>query len=224
LDDPSWRYDIRPEILDGKNVYDFVDPEIEALLEELEREEEEREAELEAQMEQGDGEEGLTEEQEELWQQIRNKKKLIIQAHRNNKTTGSNKPIVPRTHENKEVDDFEHHLKEMGIDAVKAVERARERSRSRSESRVGRKRTRSEGPGGEEGEKKKNRRSTSRSQTPGDGYSSEKHKTHAASLAKRSQKVMNKLARAGESDRKILTAMPKHLFSGKRGGGTTDRR
>jgi len=28
----------------------------------------------------------------------------------------------------------------------------------------------------------------------------------------------------GESDRKIVTKMPKHLFSGKRGNGKTDRR
>jgi nucleolar GTP-binding protein len=31
-------------------------------------------------------------------------------------------------------------------------------------------------------------------------------------------------ARAGEGDRKIPSLMPKHLFSGKRGIGKTDRR
>ena len=30
--------------------------------------------------------------------------------------------------------------------------------------------------------------------------------------------------KAGESDRKITTKMPKHLFAGKRGSGKTDRR
>jgi nucleolar GTP-binding protein len=35
---------------------------------------------------------------------------------------------------------------------------------------------------------------------------------------------MNRLAKAGEADRVILTKMPKHLFSGKRSNGKTDWR
>ena len=41
----EWKYDPIPEIMDGKNVADFVDPEIEARLDSLEREEERMEAE-----------------------------------------------------------------------------------------------------------------------------------------------------------------------------------
>jgi NOGCT (NUC087) domain len=41
LQDESWKYDIMPEIVNGHNVMDFVDPDIEARLEALEREEEE---------------------------------------------------------------------------------------------------------------------------------------------------------------------------------------
>lgn len=44
LKDPSWRYDIMPETVDGHNVADFIDPDIDAKLTELEREEEEAEA------------------------------------------------------------------------------------------------------------------------------------------------------------------------------------
>ncbi len=43
LKDPQWRFDIVPEILDGHNVMDFVDADIDARLAELEREEEELE-------------------------------------------------------------------------------------------------------------------------------------------------------------------------------------
>lgn len=43
LADPSWKYDIMPEIADGHNVLDFVDPDIDAKLAELEREEAELE-------------------------------------------------------------------------------------------------------------------------------------------------------------------------------------
>lgn len=43
-------------------------------------------------------------------------------------------------------------------------------------------------------------------------------------MHKTSQKKMNQFGKAGESDRYIGTKMPKHLFSGKRGSGKTDRR
>jgi hypothetical protein len=45
LEDPDWKYDNLPEIMDGKNVYDFTDPDIEARLNALEEEEERLEAE-----------------------------------------------------------------------------------------------------------------------------------------------------------------------------------
>jgi len=40
LKNDEWKYDVIPEIMDGKNVADFIDPEIEEKLDELEREEE----------------------------------------------------------------------------------------------------------------------------------------------------------------------------------------
>lgn len=45
LENEEWKYDIIPEIMDGKNVADFLDPDIEAKLDALEREEERLEAE-----------------------------------------------------------------------------------------------------------------------------------------------------------------------------------
>ena len=41
---------------------------------------------------------------------------------------------------------------------------------------------------------------------------------------KKSQIKMNQFGRAGEADRHIAAKLPKHLFSGKRGAGKTDRR
>lgn len=43
LDDDSWKYDIMPEIWEGHNIMDFIDPDIDAKLQELEQEEEELE-------------------------------------------------------------------------------------------------------------------------------------------------------------------------------------
>lgn len=42
LENPEEKYDIVPELWNGRNIADFIDPEIEAKLEALEREEEER--------------------------------------------------------------------------------------------------------------------------------------------------------------------------------------
>ena len=38
------------------------------------------------------------------------------------------------------------------------------------------------------------------------------------------QKKLNQKGKIGESDRMFKSKMPKHLFSGKRGKGTNDRR
>ena len=44
LEDPEWKMDVMPEIMDGKNIADFIDPDILEKLEALEREEEKLEA------------------------------------------------------------------------------------------------------------------------------------------------------------------------------------
>ena len=44
LADPEWKMDIMPEIMDGKNIADFIDPDILEKLDALEREEEKLQA------------------------------------------------------------------------------------------------------------------------------------------------------------------------------------
>ena len=63
--------------------------------------------------------------------------------------------------------------------------------------------------------------SRSRSQS---GLRDEVHLAKAVKLAKVTQRRAHLMARAGEGDRVILNAMPKHLFAGKRKMGTNDRR
>jgi len=48
--------------------------------------------------------------------------------------------------------------------------------------------------------------------------------TKVKKISKKAQKGSQRAARAGEGDRRIYEKMPKHLFSGKRGMGKTDRR
>ncbi|KAJ8498342.1 hypothetical protein OPV22_008894 [Ensete ventricosum] len=87
LADEEWKEDIMPEILDGHNVYDFVDPDILLRLEELEREEGlHLEAKADEEDFEMDGKE-LTEEERQLLAEIRRKKNLLVQEHRMKKST-----------------------------------------------------------------------------------------------------------------------------------------
>ena len=215
LDNAEWKYDAVPEIWDGKNIADFVDPEIEAKLLALEREEDELEAkgfyESEEEMEDsGD------EEIRELASKIKDKKKMIVTEHRMRKNTHKNKPLLPRkaNAKNHTTEDFGEHLESMGLDASGAVATAAEnpRKRARSLSRANE----------EESETKRHRsRSTSRMDL---SLHDEGRKTAVIKLSRTVQRQRNRFGRAGEGDHHIVSSKPKHLFSGKRTVGKNDRR
>ncbi|KAG1362620.1 nucleolar GTP-binding protein 1 [Cocos nucifera] len=236
----EWKEDIMPEILDGHNVYDFVDPDILQRLEELERQEGLRlEAEAEEDAFEMDGKE-LTPEEQEALAEIRRKKSLLIQEHRMKKSTAESRPIVPRKFDKDRKFTsarMGRQLSSLGLDPNAAIDRAR----SRSVSRRGRKRERSlareDGDAmdidDEQSSKKLRTRSRSRSRsksrppgevTPGEGFKDSAQKLKALKIAKKSVKDRNKAARRGEADRVIPNLKPKHLFSGKRSIGKTSRR
>lgn len=237
LANEEWKNDVMPEILDGHNVYDFIDPDILERLEELEREEQQRTGEEGGDDFEMDGEE-LTPEEKEALDEIRKKKRLLVQQHRIKKSTAESRPTVPRKFDKERKYTSERmgrQLSDLGLDPTLAVNRAR----SRSLSRRGRKRERTS-DGGEgmdidtdrSDKKQKIRdRSRSRSQSrppsevvPGEGFKDSAQKVKAMKLGKKSMKKRNKEARKGEADRVIPTLKPKHLFSGKRSIGKTSRR
>ncbi|KAM7279422.1 hypothetical protein ACFE04_006556 [Oxalis oulophora] len=235
LADDEWKEDVLPEILDGHNVYDFIDPDILLRLEELEREEGIRQAEEVEEDFEMDGEE-LTEEEKKALAAIRRKKSILIQEHRIKKSTAESRSIVPRKFDKDKkftTNRMGRQLSALGIDPSKAIDRAR----SRSVSRRGRKRERSVDGQDDamdmdvdnQANKKLRARSTSRSRSKSkapneEGLKDEKQRTKAIKLFKQSAQKRNKDARRGESDRVIPTLRPKHLFSGKRSIGKTDRR
>ncbi|XP_068325934.1 nucleolar GTP-binding protein 1-like [Pyrus communis] len=238
LANDEWKEDVMPEILDGHNVSDFVDPDILHRLEELEREEGLRQEEDGDDFEM-DGLE-LTPEEKKTLAAIRKKKSLLIQEHRIKKSTAESRPIVPRKFDKDReftTKRMGRQLSKLGIDPSRAIERARSRSVSR-----GRKRERSVDRGdNDDGDamdvdtpNKKQRmlsRSHSRSRSrpptevaPGEGFKDSNQKAKALQKARKSNKNRNKDARRGEADRVIPTLKPKHLFSGKRSIGKTQRR
>eukprot|EP00004_Rigifila_ramosa_P017148 TRINITY_DN4144_c0_g1_i1.p1 TRINITY_DN4144_c0_g1~~TRINITY_DN4144_c0_g1_i1.p1 ORF type:complete len:677 (-),score=172.25 TRINITY_DN4144_c0_g1_i1:33-2063(-) len=254
LRQPEWRYDIIPEIIDGHNIADFIDPEIEAKLDALEREQEALEADF-ANLP-SDGDEDLDEEERELLGAIRQRKSEIVTDHRLKKGQRS---IIPRPKIRKTSEDFSRHLQDLGLPAENAeelvgrVSRPRGRSLSRGAEERGRSQSRmtdgdsdeDAGPRGRQMDdsdtkfpdqltgKKRGRslsvvgrdRSNSHARDRStDGLRTEAQKVKAQMIARKSQKPRNILARAGEADRHVAALKPKHLFSGKRKGGKTDRR
>jgi len=218
LSNAEWRFDSIPEIVDGHNIADFIDPEILERLEELEREEEQREAELANQP--VDEDLDLDDETLATVDAIRQRRKVLIDKSRLRKTNSFGPIPATKQREGRTMDDFEAHLAEMGIDASRVAERVR--SRSRSGSRIGRKRTRSASAGADDDGKKQ--RAHSRSVSKSAGFKNEEQRDKAVKLYDKAMRVRGKSALKGPADRTILNEKPKHLFTGKRGSGKNERR
>jgi len=147
LKDKDWRFDAIPEIIDGKNVADYVDPGIEKKLEELEMEEDQLMKELQAQRMGEEPESDLDSEEEAAVDAIRDRKKIIRKMSQVNRS--ENKPVVPRTargrtkdmHQpgDRDKDVIKSKMDKLGVDASKMIERGRildqERGRKRERSR-----------------------------------------------------------------------------------------
>ncbi|XP_064644176.1 GTP-binding protein 4-like [Lineus longissimus] len=213
LANPEEKYDVIPEIWQGHNIADFIDPEIEKKLEELEKEEGLRE-------QAGYYDSDESEEDEEMKEVrktakvIRTKRKLrVLQSKEKRRTQG---PRLPRTAKKVERNAITTEMGAMGVDIEHPDEANFSKSRGRSGSRkpLKRKSERSES------------RARSSSRTPRDksGVRDEPMAKKVRKLHKLGQRQMNRYARAGEADRHIAEKKPKHLFSGKRGLGKTDRR
>lgn len=224
--DPAQRHDRVPEFLDGKNVADFVDPDIARKLAALEVEEERLEAEgfydrLEEEPE--TLEEAETHYKAEL---IREKRQLIRNEAKMRKSL-KNRAVIPRSAMSKRnLSDMKSHLQSLGHDPSAATSRARSKSRGRAVERG-----RSEGldPGGamdvdEGADAGTNKRalllarskSRARSQSTNrrdDGVTNMMAKDKAERMQKLGQRKMNRMARQGEADRHQTAALPKHLVS-----------
>jgi nucleolar GTP-binding protein len=214
LGDPEWNHDKIPEVWNGKNVYDFVDPEIEAKLAALEEEEEKLEAEgfYESDESVEDAEEGEIRMKAEL---IRKRQEQIRNASRMRKSL-KNRALIPRSAKALKLAAMEKHLDSIGYDAAASSERVREQSRGRTA-------TRSEAGDAMDvdstGDPRRAalQRSISRARSQPatnrlmDGVTNDTTRSKAERLLKLGQKKNNRMARQGEADRHVPAAMPKHL-------------
>lgn len=216
------KYDTVPEIWEGHNIADYIDPDIFDKLNQLEREEQLRE---EAGMYDYKVPE-LSDTMREIVQlakQIREKKAIMKDEARIQKA--STKPIMPRTAaakvRDRSVSRLKRQMEDLGLDMedTESAHFTKTKGRSRSLSQPARKRMRLESVS------QSRARSSSR---PARDEMGVKDVTMQTKLKKIAHKALKKkVARKGlkgEADRFIGTKMPKHLFSGKRGVGKTDRR
>jgi nucleolar GTP-binding protein len=211
LENPEWKHDKIPEIYDGKNIADFVDPDIDAKLAALEEEEEKLEVEgfYDSDEDLEDAEDAEIRMKADL---IREKRQLIRNEAKMKKSL-KNQAIIPRSSTRKKLTDMEDHLDSLGLDTASIAARARSQSRGRS---VLRSRTVTEDvmdvddPGYETKMRAKSR-ARSQSNRRNDGVTNEVARTKAERAQKLSQRKMNRMARQGEADRHVAAAMPKHL-------------
>jgi nucleolar GTP-binding protein len=145
LENPEWKYDIQPEVLDGKNVADFIDVDIMEKLEALEREEEKLEAEG---FYQSDDEEivsghgrccGLSDRRtdDNLFAQIGSdeeeirdaakqisEKKALLKKLSQSKNTLKNRPVLPRKTQHVSLKQFTTGMRQIGLDPKHLEKRA----------------------------------------------------------------------------------------------------
>ncbi|KAK2735892.1 Nucleolar GTP-binding protein 1 [Onygenales sp. PD_40] len=230
LADKDWNHDKIPEVWNGKNIYDFVDPDIEEKLAALEAEEEKLEAEgyYESDESVEDAEEADIRMKADL---IREKRQLIRNQSKMRKSL-KNRAIIPRSAKARKLSEMQSHLESIGYEADASA------SRAQSQPSRGRTTTRSEidtgdamdVDGGASARQELLQRAKSRARSQAatnrlqDGVTDPTTRDKADRMARLAQKKMNRMARQGEADRHTTAALPKHLFSGKRGMGKTQRR
>jgi len=229
LKNPEEAADVIPEIWEGKNIADFVDPDIMEKLEKLEQEEAEREASGFYKL---DYLEFDSDDQEihDMAKVIRRKRKINkMEARVEPKAIGRAK--LPR----KGKEALENKMEELGIgqhlrDGAGHYKQAIDRGRSVIRKRQ--KMNNNEAMDVDHDEEGATTRSKSRNRSLSHvkGPSRDKSGVRQTDVAKSEklrrghQKVLNKGAKKGEADRRFMDKKPKHLFSGKRTQGTHDRR
>lgn len=220
---PEYRFDNIPEIMDGKNIADFVDPDILLRLEELEKEEEERAEREERALEAHEAAESdMDEEEKDMISKIRKKRAALVIKSREEK--GKNRSSIAQKFRTFTEKSMKESMEERGYDSTKVDLKERGRKRERSAARdnaVGEAQTRSQSRARSVSGRS---RSKAPSLAPSESFKNVAQKMTANKKMKMSQKKIQQFGKAGEADRHIGTKMPKHLFAGKRGKGKTDRR
>ncbi|CAB3409019.1 unnamed protein product [Caenorhabditis bovis] len=213
LKNPEEKYDVVPEIWEGHNLADFVDPEIQKKLEDLMKEEEllQIAGEYDSDLDSDDEE---TTEKMKLALQIREKEKLLtLETQVNKRIAGRVGSRVHTRKRERSMTRLENELSDLGVDIdtkkMKNLQGQCARPQLGKKMKVGRSRSLS-----------------AVRPAPRDEIAipDEKARMHANKLRSKAMKNLRRDAKKGEADRHVYDLKPKHLFTGKRGSGKTDWR
>lgn len=228
LQDEEWRYDAIPQILNGKNIVDYIDPDIDAKLAALEQEEQQIVSELQNTMQDDDSD--LDEEEEAKFQAIKDKQQLARVKSRMN--SNSNHPIMPRSIRGKSrdkhdpgtltADEIKKKMGDVGVDATLMIEN-RATAKKRTQYSIS-----------------KSRKLLGNSMEVDDGTSPSKRRKlfvktpnqlglkdeKEVKLASKEEKLAQKQWKgmAGEGDRRQLVSLVKWMNTGKKRMGTHNKR
>ncbi|KAK8846579.1 hypothetical protein IAR55_005665 [Kwoniella newhampshirensis] len=243
LADDSWKYDKIPEFMNGKNVADFIDPDIAEKLDALEREEEALEAEGFYASDESEMLDSDEEEFRDAASQIK-KKKASIKKISQEKNHLQNRPIIPRKKRHVTLSEFTTGMRKSGHDPlslekrasrlVEAKKAAWEAAEARDadvdmdagvddvdmESTAGSSKMTTTKRG--VGKLANPRNPRNNRQLAGLAHHGQSDK--ANELRMFAQREPNRLAKASESDRHVPITRPKWMLAGKRKGGKTERR
>jgi nucleolar GTP-binding protein len=203
---PEERYDPIPEMFHGRNIADYIDPDIQQKLMQLERDEALRS--VAGFYERPEAEDDLTVKTREDAGLIRVEVRKKIQAHTSRKS--KRKIYMPHGVRKRSLSEARKELFEKGYDDGVLVKRARSKVDYSVMFKEPRFRTLSK----------------ANSKPPRDvsGVRDVKMMHVVRAMAKRSQRTRNLRAMKGEGDHHIPTLRPKHLFVGKRTLGTANHR
>eukprot|EP00595_Chromulina_sp_UTEXLB2642_P003203 CAMPEP_0196767902 /NCGR_PEP_ID=MMETSP1095-20130614/42098_1 /TAXON_ID=96789 ORGANISM="Chromulina nebulosa, Strain UTEXLB2642" /NCGR_SAMPLE_ID=MMETSP1095 /ASSEMBLY_ACC=CAM_ASM_000446 /LENGTH=358 /DNA_ID=CAMNT_0042136715 /DNA_START=796 /DNA_END=1872 /DNA_ORIENTATION=- len=218
LEEDEWKFDIIPEFMDGRNIMDYFDADIEERLRSLEEEEAELEAKGVYEPEDEDPED-LNEEEMILYDTIKEKKELSrLESSMKDKKVHQKKILIRSRTE----DDIREQLESFGLESDGVIEHTRGRKRTRSLSKE-----RDDDMDTDGNEKSKHQRSRShvRSQSATRGPTNTSVPPNQVNQVKKSVKSLErkifKYARRGEADHEHYPKLVKHLNSGKRSLGTS---
>jgi len=222
LEDPNWKYDVVPEIVDGKNVWDFYDKDVAERMQQLEKEEE--------MLMLGEGMEeedlGLDKELFKAYEEVKSKRALAKLKHK----MESKKRISQKNFKLVEV---EEGLVKANLPTENVRDRFKGKRRGkRLEELYAETAEHMDVENGDEDETsklvnkvEKKMRSMSRSRSKGavKAELTENEKS-MVKLKQKIQKEWKNLGISGEADRRVDVKLPKHLYTGKRGIGKSDWR
>jgi nucleolar GTP-binding protein len=248
---PEWKDDILPEFMDGKNIFDFVDPDIMEKLERLEQEEEEflktqdhNKMDLEDDDDSDDGSDEISEDLMELHKEVMDNKKIIRQRHELVTRSQLPRRVRDLTETEKMMVDIRKDKKEViGTMKLLGTQKKREREvkkktmeliRKEEESKKQKEIDDNEAEWDEidhmdvdEGDAEKMsliQRSKIRKLQKMRTKNDEHDKVVTERMKRKIQKGWSRKMVVNEADRSVPCSLPKHLNTGVRGIGKNDRR